>query len=43
MLSLHNVIEYFKTKLFLKESDDDESVSPSMLDKILKKSVLRDR
>lgn len=41
LLSLHNVIVNFKAKL-LKESDDDESVSYSMLDSILKKIVLRD-
>ena len=41
LLSFHNVIVYFKVKL-LKESDDDETVSYSMLDNVLKNSVLRD-
>lgn len=35
LLGLYNVIVYFKAKL-LKEFDDDESISYSMLDSILK-------
>lgn len=35
------MVVYFKVKL-LKESDDDEGISYSMLDSILQNSVLRD-